>query len=232
MKLDIDFLDGLDIQPNTTNVLDGLTFLQSLPSGIVSACFFDPQYRGILDKMRYGNEGKSRGRARSALKQMNSVLIRKFLREINRVLVSNGYLFLWIDKFELINNVRSWPRGTDMQIVDLIVWDKQRMGMGYRSRRTSEHMIIMQKEPITIKTWTDHSIRDIWKEKIHAHKSKHTHAKPVGLQTALIKSVVPEDGIVIDPAAGGYSVLAACQKADRTFIGCDIREWDLATQPN
>nr|WP_280523639.1 hypothetical protein [Helicobacter muridarum] len=32
--------------------------MQSLESQSVDLCFFDPQYRGVLDKMKYGNEGE------------------------------------------------------------------------------------------------------------------------------------------------------------------------------
>ena len=38
---------------------DGLDFLKEFPETSVPLAFFDPQYRGVLDKMKYGNEGKS-----------------------------------------------------------------------------------------------------------------------------------------------------------------------------
>ena len=41
--------------------MDGLVFLSKLPDISFPVAFFDPQYRGILDKMNYGNEGKKRG---------------------------------------------------------------------------------------------------------------------------------------------------------------------------
>ena len=73
--------------------MDGLTLLKSLEDYSISAVFFDPQYRGILDKMNYGNEGE-RQIERSKLIQMDEKKIISFVLEINRVLKSSGHLFL------------------------------------------------------------------------------------------------------------------------------------------
>ena len=43
-----------------------------------------------------------------------------------------------------------------------------------------------------------------------------------GLQQALIESVTAPGDPVLDPAAGSFSVLEACQLAGRTFVGCDV----------
>ena len=51
--------------------MDGIQFLSLLPDESISAAFLDPQYRGVLDKLAYGNEGKGRGKERAALQQMN-----------------------------------------------------------------------------------------------------------------------------------------------------------------
>ena len=42
---------------NQKNTANGLDFLWSLNTNSFPLCFFDPQYRGVLDKQRYGNEG-------------------------------------------------------------------------------------------------------------------------------------------------------------------------------
>lgn len=52
---------------NQRNRMDGLALLKRLNDNAIRAVFFDPQYRGVLDRLKYGNEGKSRGRARCAL---------------------------------------------------------------------------------------------------------------------------------------------------------------------
>lgn len=43
---------------NSKNKADGLDLLRSLKDKTIKTAFFDPQYRGVLDKLKYGNEGK------------------------------------------------------------------------------------------------------------------------------------------------------------------------------
>lgn len=201
--------------------MDGLNFLKALNKNIVPVCFFDPQYRGVLDKLKYGNEGKNRGALRSSLEQMNSKIIKQFIKEIDRVLWGSGHLFLWIDKFHLCTGFDDWIKNTTLEKVDMITWDKARMGMGYRTRRQSEHLIILQKKPKRAKDiWTVHDIPDVWREKII--DLKHTHQKPANLQERLIEAVSKKGDVILDPAAGSFSVMEACKQVERNFLGCDI----------
>ena len=78
----------------------------------------------MLDKMGYGNEGKSCERARVVLPQMTE-------------------MFLWIGRFHLCTGIGSWLEGTVLETVDLPTWDKQRMGMGYRPRRQAEYPVVL-----------------------------------------------------------------------------------------
>jgi len=203
------------------NFCDGLSFLSCLASGQVAAAFFDPQYRGVMDKMRYGNEGK-RQRGRAALAQMPEEMICTFVREIDRVLRPSGHLFLWIDKFHLCVGVSAWMEGTDLETVDLVTWNKGRMGMGYRTRRQSEYLMVLQKAPRRAKgVWTRHNIPDVIEEKIA--QKQHAHQKPLTLQAALVEAVTAPGDLVIDPAAGSFSVESACmQIGDRRFAGADL----------
>ena len=201
--------------------MDGRELLAAIPDCFIPAAFFDPQYRGILNKMGYGNEGEKRSQRRCALPQMETATIIDFMHALNRVLLPSGHLFLWLDKYELLNGVHQWRDGTTLAVVDLIGWDKQRMGMGYRTRRVTEYCLVLQKHPKRAKgVWQTHTIRDTWREK--AAKTNHPHAKPIGLQTALIEAVTNAGDIVLDPAAGDFTVLEAANLAGRDFLGCDI----------
>lgn len=201
------------------NRSDGLDLLRSLPPNSFPLCFFDPQYRGVLDKQKYGNEGK-RQRERSALPQMSEGTIVDFIESIDMCLMSSGHLLLWMDKFHLCTGISGWLGATDLGTVDLIVWNKLRMGMGYRTRRVSEYCLVLQKRPMRAKgVWTAHDIPDVWSEK---QDRVAAHGKPVGLQSRLIEALTNAGDIVLDPAAGGYSVMEACRKTGRRFLGCDV----------
>ncbi len=211
--------------PNTRLKMDGLQFLSHLPVESVPVAFLDPQYRGVLDKMNYGNEGKSREKRRSALMQMSEELIGKFIQGIDNVLIPSGHLFLWMDKFHLCQGFKNWFDGTQLDIVDLIVWNKDRFGMGYRSRRVSEYCVVLQKYPRKAKgVWKIHNIRDVWLERTKTRE--HPHQKPIGLQGELIAAVSNEGDYVIDPAAGSFSVMEAALSKGRNFLGCDLIEYN------
>ena len=205
---------------NKKNLADGLELMDEIEDSTVKVAFFDPQYRGVLEKLKYGNEGEKRGKARSSLKQMDEDTIIKFIKEIDRTLKESGHLFLWVDKFHLCQGVLSWFTDTNLNLVDMIVWDKGKIGMGYRTRRKSEYLIVFQKSPVKAKAcWTDHAIPDVWEEKT---PKIHPHSKPVELQRRLIAATTIEGDVVLDPASGGFSVFEACKQLGRDFIGGDI----------
>jgi site-specific DNA-methyltransferase (adenine-specific) len=111
-----------------------------------------------------------------------------------------------------------------MHTVDMVVWDKKKMGLGYRTRRQTEYLLVVQKEPIKVKgTWELHDIPDIWVEQAYRN---HPHAKPIELQKQLIMATTEEGDFVCDPASGGYSVFNACQETMRNFVGGDIEFGD------
>ena len=141
---------------------DALALLRSLPNGCTPLVFFDPQYREVLDRLAYGNEG-ARQRERCALPAMTSGYIDACCREIARVLQPSGYLMLWSDTFRLCEGAHR--RVADVvKCVDLIAWDNLRPGNGYRSRRCGGYLLVLQKPPLRAKaTWRDHRIPDRWR---------------------------------------------------------------------
>ncbi len=206
---------------NQRNQFDGLDLLAALDAETVPLCIFDPQYRGILDKMQYGNEGVSRGRARSSLPQMSEETIGEFIAGIATVLIPSGHLFLWIDKFHLCTGVGLWMEQWGLEVVDLVTWNKAKMGMGYRTRRVGEYLLILQKPPKRAKgVWHRHDIPDVVTEKVE--RIGNVHPKPVNLQARLIEAVTDPGDVVLDPAAGSYSVMTAAHQVGRQFLGCDI----------
>ncbi|MGI9501356.1 MAG: DNA methyltransferase [Geminicoccaceae bacterium] len=206
-------------KPNARNQADGIVFLDSLQAEAFPLCIFDPQYRGVLDRQKYGNEGK-RQKDRAKLQQMDDELIGGFIAKIDRALIPSGHLLLWLDKYHLCTGVSSWIGATEFETVDLIVWNKMRIGMGYRTRRTSEYCLVLQKKPLRAKgVWKAHDIPDVWNEKL-PHRGG--HAKPIGLQSRLIDCLTNPGDTVIDPAAGTFTVLEAAKATDRNFLGCDL----------
>ena len=221
----LSLVDGYSRPPLELNVrhrMDGLDLMGTLADDSVPAVFFDPQYRGVLDKLAYGNEGKARGRAKASLVQMTEPVILQFLSEIARVLRPSGHLFLWTDKFHLCSGCTSWFTQLPLDVVDLVTWDKGRIGMGYRTRRRPEYLLVVQKSPCRVDAgWERRAVSDFWSERLTGVR-RHAHQKPVGLQAALIEAVTEPGDLVVDPAAGSFSVMESALSVERNFMGGDL----------
>ncbi len=202
--------------------MNGIELLAELPNSIASMAFFDPQYRGVLDKQKYGNEGE-RQKERAKLAQMTTDDIVYFIEEIERTLKASGHLMLWMDKFTIASaeHKRWLRRAPSLATVDLMSWNKLTFGMGRRLRCSTEYLLILQKLPTRATgIWLDHGMRDSWSE-MH-DRNIHPHAKPIVATERLIRAATKRGDLVIDPCAGGYGVLEACRASGREFIGCDL----------
>ena len=205
---------------NQVNVSNGLSLMENINDSTIKVVFFDPQYREVLNRLSYGNEG-ARQNKRIALPQMNKDTIYTFMEEIDRVLKPEAYCFLWVDKYIMGEGIRFY-NNTNLKPVDLLVWDKQRIGMGSRLRNQAEFLIVLQKPPVIAKkTWQDHAIPDVWSEKVK--HNWHPHTKPIGLVTKLVLTTSQPGDVILDPAAGSYVTLQAVSDlGDRYFLGCDL----------
>jgi site-specific DNA-methyltransferase (adenine-specific) len=205
--------------PAARNVVqrgDALELLRGLPDACAALAFFDPQHRGVLDKLAFGNEG-ARQRERCKLPAMSENYIDACCREIARVLVPSGYCMRWMDTFGIGEGHHL--RVDCLKRVDLIAWDNERPGMGKRTRRCGDYLWVLQRPPVIASNWRDHGIRNRWREKVD--RKIHPHAKPIGLIERLITAVTLPGDLVIDPAAGSFNVLTAARSVGREFIGCD-----------
>jgi site-specific DNA-methyltransferase (adenine-specific) len=213
----------LDRVCSTVNVAqrgDALVLLQLLTDGCTPLVFFDPQHRAVLDKLKFGNEGK-RQRGRAQLPAMSEDYIDAVCIEIARVLKPSGYCMRWIDTFGLCEGHHLRIARDCIRPVDLIAWDSMRVGMGKRSRRRGDYLVVLQKPPIKAgATWRDHGIPSRWAEKVD--RGLHPHIKPIGLIARLIAATTQSGELVVDPAAGSFVVMHAAHQLGRDFVGCDL----------
>jgi len=207
---------------NARQKMSAWDLLRALEDDTAALAIFDPQYRAVLDKLDFGNEGQ-RQKKRAALQQMSDSDICLYVEQIERILKPSGYLMLWMDKYSIGSGHHlRYLRHTEwMRIVDLLCWETTRFGMGRRLRSCTEYLVILQKEPTGAKhTWSDHSMRDFCSEA--AARDTHPHAKPLELTKKLINAVTRAGDLVVDPCAGSYVVLDACRATARKFVGCDL----------
>jgi site-specific DNA-methyltransferase (adenine-specific) len=211
-------VEGRDYRRNVAQCGEALALLRALPRMCAALMFFDPQHRSVLDHLKFGNEG-ARQRGRACLPTMSEDYIDAVGIAGADVLKPGGYLMLWADTFCLCQG-HHLRIAHALQSVDLIAWDNLRLGMGKRSRRRGDYVVILQKPPISPRTWKDHGIPNRWADKVD--RSKHPHLKPAELTKRLIAAVTEPGDLVVDPAAGSFMVMYAALALDRDFIGCDL----------
>jgi site-specific DNA-methyltransferase (adenine-specific) len=214
---------------DTRNVGDGLKLLKTIPDNSVALVIFDPEYRELLDRQGYGNEGKNRQKERAQLPQMSAELIARFNKEIARALMESCYLARWTDKFCLAEGKVGDIPG--LKLVDWITWDSQSFGMGYRSRHRGEQLTFYQKYPLVtwkkkgvVRAWrSSPSIANVWAEKVDPKLRKlHPHCKPFGLTKTIIEAMTLPGDIVVDPTAGSFTTMDAALAVGRRFLGTDL----------
>jgi site-specific DNA-methyltransferase (adenine-specific) len=202
--------------------MDGYAMMRSLADGEASLVVLDPQYRAVLDKQAYGNEGK-RQSARAKLKPMSDDDVCHLVEQAGRVLRPSGHLAIWMDKFSLASaHYHHWlRRAAVFQIVEVFAWNKGRIGMGSRGRGVMEYAVIAQKLPTRAKgVWIDRGMLDGFLEP--KELNGHAHAKPRAWTERLIRSITRPGDLVVDPCAGGFMLLDVCRNNGREFVGCDL----------
>jgi site-specific DNA-methyltransferase (adenine-specific) len=211
--------------PQRGDAFDLLHWLPETPA----LAWFDPQYRELLDHQKYGNEGVSRQQKRALLPSMARDDVDACCRAIARVLRPGGYCMRWIDDFCLAEGHLVRVKDV-LQCVSLCAWENTLMAQGHRFRDCGTNLAALQKPVLVGKkqkrtfpakaTWRDHGIRNRWHE--YVPRGGHPHTKPIGLIKRLIEATTKPGDLVVDPCAGSFVVLQACQQLGRRFIGCDL----------
>lgn len=139
--------------------------------------------------------------------------------EITRVLKPEGHFLTFC-------NADSYPAFYPAMfnrwgILKCLVWDKERVGLG-RIWRHQHELIIAARNKGAYEP-NDHKLRtDVIKVKATLSRNrKHPVEKPVELLKELIVATTPENGVVLDPFAGGGTTLLAAKEVGRSFIGIE-----------
>jgi len=222
--------------------MNGLKMLKKLGKESIRVAFFDPSIHYQVNPMEITNPMKSMynhplnaGNVMyepindgSTMDAQRKSILAQFIRAYYRVIVPSGFLFMWIDEMPLFHGIDTFLWRTEFIRRNFITWDvgevKVKLTDYKKSTETFKEMsnlMILQKPPNkTEGYWFDGWFLDIYKSKT---KVESKWKKPIDLQARLIKASTLESDLVVDAAAGSFSVFKACQKTGRNFLGCDIQ---------
>ncbi len=208
---------------------DAVEWLRSLPDASVDLVITDPPYESLE---KYRNIGTTTRLKHSKASSNNWFQIfpndrfESLFIELYRVLQKHRHFYLFCDA-ETMFIVKPIAEAVGFKFWKPLVWDKQKIGMGYHYRARYEFILFFEKGKRKLK---DLSVPDIiaCPRIFNGYPSE----KPVALVQQLIRQSSEIGEVVIDPFMGSGSTGVAAIQQQCQFWGNDIcREaWDITDQ--
>jgi DNA modification methylase len=209
---------------------DCLNAMRALPDGSVDAVVTDPPYcAGAVSEAQRTRAG-GQGLRSENLKRFGwfvgdnmgtaglVFLLRSIAVEAVRVVKPSGSLVVFCD-WRMVASLQPAVESAGLRFQNLIVWDKEHMGLGTGFR--NQHELILHftnGAPAYHDKATGNVLRC---KRVARDEREHQTQKPVELMRRLVRVVAPPDGTVLDPFMGSGTTAVACQQEGRDFIGIE-----------
>jgi site-specific DNA-methyltransferase (adenine-specific) len=209
--------------------LDAVEWLKTIESESVDLIITDPPYESLEKHRAKGTTTRlkvSKGSSNVWFDIFPNERFPELLTEVFRVLKKNSHFYLFCDQ-ETMFVVKPMAEDVGFKFWKPLVWDKQKIGMGYHYRARYELILFFEKGKRKLKNL---GIPDVLCE--DRIRGGYPTEKPVNLSKILIEQSSDEGDLVIDPFFGSGSVGAACSMSSRNFQGADISDYahELASE--
>jgi site-specific DNA-methyltransferase (adenine-specific) len=200
---------------------DAVEWLRSLPAESVDLVVTDPPYESLEKHRAIGTTTRlthSKASSNDWFRVFPNARFPELFREIHRVLAKNRHFYLFTDA-ETMFVAKPLAESIGFKFWKPLVWDKQRIGMGYHYRSRHEFVLFFEKGKRKI---ADLSVPDV----ISAARVHHGYPteKPVSLSEVLVRQSTLPGELVIDPFMGSGSVGVAAMSLGRRFLGTDLSQ--------
>lgn len=200
---------------------DAVTWLDGLESGSLDLVVTDPPYESLEKHRSVGTTTrlkKSAGSSNPWFAIFPNARFPDFFRQIFRVLKNDRHFYLFCDA-ETMFAVKPMAEAAGFRFWKPLVWDKERIGMGYHYRARCEFILFFEKGKRRL---NDLGIPDVLRApRIH---NGYPTEKPVALSEILVRQSSMPGEWVCDPFMGSASVGAAAITEGRHFAGADLSE--------
>lgn len=212
---------------------DALSLLSQLPSNSVDLIITDPAYSGMNQHLQLGRGkiiGKysEKGDGGKWFEEFHDTEenYTAFLQECYRVLKQNRHIYIMFDSYSMLSLAPLVRQVFDVK--NVLVWDKQHIGLGHYFRRRHEFIVFASKgkRPLNLK-----SIPDVWRIK-RVTRLKYPTQKPSELFETMLIASAEKGFVVCDPFLGSGSSAIASIKRGCSFIGGDLAQSAIETAVN
>lgn len=204
--------------PFTLAQLDAVAFLRTLPDDSVDLLVTDPPYQSLEKHRAIGTTTRLKNSKASSNQWFDIFPDARFpelLAEVHRVLKRNRHFYLFCNA-ETMFVVKPLGEAAGFTFWKPLVWDKQKIGMGYHYRARYELILFFEKGKRKL---NDLGIPDIlsaprvWRG--------YPTEKPAQLIETLITQSTQKGELVVDPFMGSGSAGVAAVRHGRRFLGND-----------
>jgi len=206
------------VKMETNKVYQGdcMELLDSLANNSVDCLITDPPYSTPVIT----------GFGRKKFKNVADLSIQEqymksFKKKIERVLKPNAPVFIFCNDSYYPSIFRAFY---DWNSLQMVIWDKGKIGMGKPFRKQHEIILYANREPfeyyrngITFST--------VMKcNQVPTKERLHPAEKPINLILDLLKGFTKEGDLVLDTFMGSGVVALACDKLKRKWVGFELSE--------
>jgi site-specific DNA-methyltransferase (adenine-specific) len=153
-------------------------------------------------------------------------LLRSVAFRALEILDPEGHMLFFCD-WRMVPNLAPAIESSGARFQNLVVWDKENMGLGLGFR--AQHEIVLHFSAGSPKYHDLGTSNVIRTGRISASEREHQTQKPVSLLSRLIEVVSAPGALVLDPFMGSGSTGVACVETRRAFIGIERDDAHFST---
>lgn len=198
---------------------DAVAWLRTLADASVDLVVTDPPYESLEKHRAVGTTTRLK-KSKSSSNEWFSIFpnarFEQLFAEIHRVMKRDSHFYLFCDA-ETMFVAKPLAEAAGFKFWKPLVWDKQRIGMGYHYRARYECILFFEKGKRKL---TDLGIADVLSvPRVH---NGYPTEKPVALLDVLLRQSSQPGELVIDPFMGSGSAGLSAVRMGRHFAGTDL----------
>ena len=209
---------------------DAVAFLLSLPKESVDLIVTDPAYESLEKHRKVGTTTRlkvSKGSSNAWFDIFPNTRFPEFFVACYHALKKNSHLYLYCDD-ETAYVVKPMAEAAGFKYWRRIVWDKEKIGMGYHYRARCEYILFFEKGKRKLHDLGMPDVFDFREDpegyvmSCARARDGYPTEKPTEPSSKLIYQSSDLGDLVVDPFMGSASVGEAALRLGRRFYGADI----------
>jgi site-specific DNA-methyltransferase (adenine-specific) len=198
---------------------DAIDWLRDLQDASVDLIITDPPYESLEKHRAIGTTTRlkhSKASSNDWFEIFPNARFGELFVELFRVLRKNRHFYLFCDQ-ETMFVAKPIAEDVGFRFWKPLIWDKQKIGMGYHYRSRYELVLFFEKGKRKL---NDLSVPDVLQ--VPRVYGGYPAEKPVAVSEILIKQSTELGEMIIDPFMGSGSVGVAASNLSRHFMGNDL----------